>query len=261
MTNYTELQVTTPFSFLRGASHAEELVAQAKHLGLAGIAVTDRNSLAGAVRVHAAAKEAGLNCIIGARLDLVSATPGESPKDCTSYRIAAPACSLLAWPTDRAAYGNLCRLISLGQRRAGKGECLITLDDVAEFQQGLILCAVPPPGWPDDAFEAMLKAIIDRLDATPYLAATFRHDGRDKARLNRLTELEARHGTQMLATNDVHFHHPARKRLADVMACIREGTTIDEAGYLLAPHAEGHLKPRRNGAAVSRSPASHDPHQ
>jgi error-prone DNA polymerase len=252
MTNYTELQVTTPFSFLRGASHAEELVAQAKHLGLAGIAVTDRNSLAGAVRVHAAAKEAGLNCIIGARLDLVSATPGEQPEGLHVVSDPAPACSLLAWPTDRAAYGNLCRLISLGQRRAGKGECLITLDDVAEFQQGLIFCAVPPPGWPDDAFEAMLKAIIDRLDATPYLAATFRHDGRDKARLNRLTELEARHGTQMLATNDVHFHHPARKRLADVMACIREGTTIDEAGYLLAPHAEGHLKPPQEMARLFR---------
>jgi DNA polymerase III alpha subunit len=79
---------------------------------------------------------------------------------------------------------------------------------VAEFQQGLILCAVPPPGWPDDAFEAMLKVIIDRLDATPYLAATFRHDGRDKARLNRLADLEARYGTQMLATNDVHFPPP-----------------------------------------------------
>jgi DNA polymerase III alpha subunit len=204
MTNYTELQVTTPFSFLRGASHAEELVAQAKHLGLAGIAVTDRNSLAGAVRVHAAAKEAGLNCIIGARLDLVAATPDEQPEGLHVVSDPAPACSLLAWPTDRAAYGNLCRLISLGQRRAGKGECLITLDDVAEFQQGLIFCAVPPPGWPDDAFEATLKVIIDRLDATPYLAATFRHDGRDKARLNRLAELEARHGTQMLATNDVH---------------------------------------------------------
>jgi error-prone DNA polymerase len=252
MTNYTELQVTTPFSFLRGASHAEELVAQAKHLGLAGIAVTDRNSLAGAVRIHAAAKEAGLNCIIGARLDLVAATPGESPKDCTSYRI--PPLPARCWPGRRTAplTAISARLISLGQRRAGKGECLITLDDVAEFQQGLIFCAVPPPGWPDDAFEAMLKAIIDRLDATPYLAATFRHDGRDKARLNRLTELEARHGTQMLATNDVHFHHPARKRLADVMACIREGTTIGEAGYLLAPHAEAHLKGPQEMARLFR---------
>ena len=252
MTNYTELQVTTPFSFLRGASHAEELVAQAKHLGLSGIGVTDRNSLAGAVRVHAAAREAGLRCIIGARLDLAAATTGEQPEGLHVVTPPTPTCSLLAWPTDRAAYGRLTRLISLGQRRAEKGECLITLDDVAEFQQGLILCAVPPPGWPDDTFDAALKAIIERLDATPYLAATFRHDGRDKARLNRLAELETRHGTPMLATNDVHFHHPARKRLADVMACIREGVTIGEAGYLLAPHAEAHLKPPAEMARLFR---------
>ena len=130
---YTELQVTTPFSFLRGASHAEELVAQAMHLGLSGLAVTDRNSLAGA-----AAKEAGLKCIIGARLDLVESpsqsqasiigfpraktrgptaqeewTPGSSPGQAVTKELAgAPSfCSLLAWPTDRAAYGRLTRLM------------------------------------------------------------------------------------------------------------------------------------------------------
>ncbi len=249
---YTELQVTTPFSFLRGASHAEELVAQAMHLGLSGLAVTDRNSLAGAVRMHAAAKEAGLNCIIGARLDMTASAQGEAPEGLHVVSPPAPACSLLAWPTDRAAYGNLCRLISLGQRRAGKGECLITLDDVAEFQQGLIFCAVPPPGWPGEVFEATLKTIIERLEVKPYLAATFRHEGRDKARLNRLAALEARYRTPMLATNDVHFHHPARKRLADVMACIREGVTINEAGYLLAPHAESHLKPPQEMARLFR---------
>ncbi len=249
---YTELQVTTPFSFLRGASHAEELVAQAKHLGLAGIGVTDRNSLAGAVRVHAAAKEAGLRCIIGARLDLVAAVDCDMTERLHIVSRPAPACSLLAWPTDRAAYGRLCRLISLGQRRAGKGECLITLDDVAGFQHGLIFCVVPAPGWPDEGFETTLKAVTSRLDTRPYLAATVHHDGRDKARLNRLAELEARHATLMLATSDVHFHHPARKRLADVMACIREGTTINEAGYLLAPHAEAHLKGPQEMARLFR---------
>ncbi len=249
---YTELQVTTPFSFLRGASHAEELVAQARHLGLAGLAVTDRNSLAGVVRMHAAAKEADLKCIIGARLDMTASAQGETPEGLHAISAPSPACSLLAWPTDRTAYGRLTRLISLGQRRAGKGECLITLDDVAELQQGLIFCVVPPPGWPDEDFETTLKTIIDRLDVNPYLAATFRHDGRDKARLNRLAELEVRHRTPMLATNDVHFHHPARKRLADVMACIREGVTIAEAGYLLAPHAEAHLKPPHEMARLFR---------
>ncbi len=252
MSKYTELQVTTPFSFLRGASHAEELVAQAMHLGLAGLAVTDRNSLAGAVRLHAAAKEADLKCIIGARLDITASAQGETPEGLHVVLPPAPAGSLLAWAPDRTAYGRLTRLISLGQRRAGKGKCLITLDDVAEFQQGLIFCVVPPPGWPDEAFETTLRAILDRLDVKPYLAATFRHDGRDKARLNRLAGLEARYRTPMLATNDVHFHHPARKRLADVMACIREGVTAAEAGYLLAPHAESHLKPPQEMARLFR---------
>ncbi len=242
MSKYTELQVTTPFSFLRGASHAEELVAQAKHLGLSGLAVTDRNSLAGAVRMHAAAKEAGLKCIIGARLDVMAAAQGETREGLHLVSTPVPACSLLAWATNRAAYGRLTRLISLGQRRAGKGECLITLDDVAAFQHGLMFCVIPPPGWPDEGFETTLRAVLDRLDVKPHLAATVRHDGCDKARLNRLAGLERAHGTPMLATSDVHFHHPARKRLADVMACIREGVTIAEAGYLLAPHAEAHLK-------------------
>ena len=103
MTAYAELQVTTNFSFLRGGSHAEELVAQAKHLGLSAIAVTDRNTLAGVVRAHIAGKDMGLKIIIGARLDLTEGI------------------SLLCYPADRSAYGRLCTLLTLGQRRAEKG--------------------------------------------------------------------------------------------------------------------------------------------
>ncbi len=114
---YAELQVTTNFSFLRGASHADDLVMQAKALGLSAIAVTDRNSLAGVVRAHVAAKPdekgPGLRLVIGARLDLEDAP------------------SLLVYPTDRAAYGRLCRLLSEGQLKAGKGKCILTLADVA----------------------------------------------------------------------------------------------------------------------------------
>ena len=113
MTNYAELQCTSNFSFLRGASHPEEIAMQAKHLGLSAIAITDRNTLAGVVRAHAAARDAELPFIVGARLDLHQ-----------------PEISLLAYPTNRTAYGSLCRLLSLGQRRAEKGQCLVTLDDV-----------------------------------------------------------------------------------------------------------------------------------
>ncbi len=117
---YAELQVTTNFSFLRGASHGEELVAQAKALGLEAIAIADRNTLAGVVRAHVAAKEAGLRLVIGARLDLEDAP------------------SLLCFPTDRKAYGRLSRLISLGQGRAEKGKCSLFLADVTAHAKGQI---------------------------------------------------------------------------------------------------------------------------
>ena len=121
---YAELQVTTNFSFLRGASHGEELVAQAKALGLEAIAIADRNTLAGVVRAHVAAKEAGLRLVIGARLDLEDAP------------------SLLCFPTDRKAYGRLSRLISLGQGRAEKGKCSLFLADVTAHAKGQIFVAL-----------------------------------------------------------------------------------------------------------------------
>ena len=126
---YAELQVTTNFSFLRGASHGEELVAQAHALGLAAIAVTDRNTLAGVVRAHLAAKELGLKLIVGARLDLQDAP------------------SLLCLPRDRQAYGRLSRLLSLGQMRAKKGDCTLYLDDVAQHAEGQIFIALAPDEW------------------------------------------------------------------------------------------------------------------
>jgi error-prone DNA polymerase len=128
-TAYAELQVTTNFSFLRGGSHPQELVAQAKALGLSALAVTDHNTLAGVVRAHSAANVVGLKLIVGARLDLRDAP------------------SLLCLPTDRQAYGRLCRLLSLGQRRAEKGQCTLFLEDVAAYAEGQIFIALPPAEW------------------------------------------------------------------------------------------------------------------
>jgi error-prone DNA polymerase len=144
--SYAELQCTSNFSFLRGASHPEELAVQARHLGLAALAVTDRNTLAGVVRAHGAAKDAELPFVVGARLDL-------------------DRLSLLAWPTTRAAYGRLCRLLSLGQRRAGKGQCLLTLDDVCDFAEGLIFALLP------DSADHLAEVRL-RLKAPLYLAAS-----------------------------------------------------------------------------------------
>ena len=101
---YAELQVTTNFSFLRGASHPEELVVMAPALGLSGIGITDRNSLAGIVRAHLAARAIGLRLVVGCRLDFRDGSP-----------------SVLCYPTNRAAYGRLCRLLTIGKRQAGKG--------------------------------------------------------------------------------------------------------------------------------------------
>jgi DNA polymerase III alpha subunit len=119
---YVELAAASNFSFLRGASHAEELVVQAARLGLGGIAITDRNSLAGVVRGHMAAKEAGLAFAPGCRLVFIDGTP-----------------DILVWPEDRAAYGNLCELLTLGKRRAPKGECHLTLEDCFAHGRGLLM--------------------------------------------------------------------------------------------------------------------------
>ena len=127
---YAELQAVTNFSFLRGGSHAEELVDAAKALGLSAIAVADYNTLAGAVRMHIAAAPAGQPLIIGARLNLQDAP------------------SLLCFPKNRTAYGRLCRLLTLGQRRAGKGECELYLEDVAAHAEGQIFVVIPPQNHP-----------------------------------------------------------------------------------------------------------------
>ena len=117
---YAELHCKTNFSFLEGASHPDELVRRAAELGYRALAVTDRNSLAGVVRAHIAAKEVDLPLVIGAEI-----TPADAPP-------------VVLWATDRASYGRLCRLITRGRRQAPKGECVLALEDVAEFAEGLI---------------------------------------------------------------------------------------------------------------------------
>jgi error-prone DNA polymerase len=216
MTAYAELQCATNFSFLRGASHAEELVTQAKHLGLAALAITDRNSLAGVVRAYSAAKDMELKMIVGARLELDRA-------------------SLLAYPTNRAAYGRLCRLLSLGQRRAIKGQCILSLSDVCDHAEGLIFALLPQS-------VEHLPDIRRNIRAPLYLAVHRHYGGDDNARINQLAELAHEHQTPLLATNDVLYHHPSRRVLQDVLTAIREGVQVSQAGFLLQANAERYLK-------------------
>ena len=225
-TNYIELGVTTPFSFLRGASDAIELVLTALGHGMDAIGVADRNTLAGVVRMHSAAKGAGLRPLIGCRID---------PVDCPS---------LLAYPRDREAYGRLSRMLSLGKMRSPKGECDLRLSEVALHAEGIALIAMP--GDDLDAFEAALPAMAAALPkengGMRHVAAAHLYRGDDLARIERLDQMARRHGLGILATNDVHYHAPNRRPLQDVMSCIREKVTLANAGFLLNPNAERHLK-------------------
>ena len=219
---YVELGVSSPFSFLRGASDAIELVLTALPLGYDAIGIADRNTLAGVVRMHSACQGAGLKPLIGCRLDLTDAP------------------SLLAYPIDRDGYGRLSRLLSLGKMRAEKGECELSLGDVADHVEGIAFIA-----WPEDdldVFAAELPRLRDALTSLRHVAASWLYRGDDAARIERLDRLARGAGCTIVATNDVHYHAPDRRPLQDVVTCIREKTTIANAGYLLNPNAERHLK-------------------
>ena len=242
MPRYAELQVTTNFSFLRGAAHPGELVVTAAALGHQAIAITDRNSLAGIVRAHHAAKEVGSRLVVGCRLDLRDGT------------------SLLAFPEDRAAYGLLTRLLTLGKRRAPKGECHLDYADVIAHGEGQIVIVLPPadphPTLPRERGREGWGDFADRVAAAfagrAYLAAHHLYRGDDARRLARLAALGKATGLPLVATNDVLYHLPERHPLQDVLTCIREGCTISEAGYRLAANAERYLKPPQEMARLFR---------
>jgi error-prone DNA polymerase len=221
--HYAELQVTTNFSFLRGAAHPDELVLTAAALGHQAIAITDRNSFAGIVRAHHAAKQVGIRLVIGCRLDLSDGT------------------SLLAYPTDRAAYGRLTRLLTLGKRRAPKGECHLDYADVVAHGEGQIMVVLPPE-TAEMAVDFAARVAADFCGRT-YLAVHHLYRGDDMRRLASLAALGHATGMPLVVTNHVLYHLPERRPLQDVLTCIREGCTISEAGYRLAANAERHLKP------------------
>ncbi|MEA2758873.1 MAG: error-prone polymerase [Methylobacteriaceae bacterium] len=231
---YAELAVATNFSFLRGASHPEELVATAISLKLAGIGIADRNSLAGVVRAHLFLRnnkeQAGdFRVITGARLVFRDGTP-----------------DILAYPRDRAAYGRLTRLLTDGNRHAPKGECHLTRDDLFKYIDGLQLI-VMNTGEPDDA---ELLAKLSDAPGRVWLAASASYGRNMRADLARRATLARTHHLPLLATNDILMHAPERRALADVVACIREGVSLDNAGFLLEASAERHLKDSREMARL-----------
>ncbi len=263
---FAELATTTNFSFLRGASHPEELVARAAELGLSGIGVADRNTLAGVVRAHVYAREnraaiGALRVVTGARLSFVDGAP-----------------DMLAYPKDRAAYGRLCRLLTKGNLRAPKGECHLNFEDLLEHGEGLQIVAMPKDphpspsatpspacgrrdeplsriarredgrsterpmrerGWGEGPRLAQLReAFPDRL----WIGASLTYGEDMRGALAQRAALARKIGAPLLATNDVLMHGPERRALADVLACIREKTTLEAAGRLTQANAERHLK-------------------
>jgi error-prone DNA polymerase len=240
---YAELDAVSNFSFLEGGSHPGEMIAQAKHLGLSAIGIADRNTLAGVVRAHREAKRiGGMRLLIGARLVFTDGT------------------QLIVYPRDRAAYGRLCRLLSLGKSevlggdhpdRTIKGQCRLAFEQAAAHGEGLVAIA-PAPGKIDAGFGARLRAWVQAWPDRLYLGANPLGDGRDRARLNHLSRLADGVGAPMVATNAALYHHYDRRPLQDVLTCIREGTTIDQAGFRLQANAERHLKPPEEMARLFR---------
>ncbi|WP_265502009.1 error-prone DNA polymerase [Paracoccus beibuensis] len=223
MRGYAELQVTSHFSFLRGASSAEELFATAALMGIGALAVTDRNSLAGIVRAHEASKDTGVRLVVGCRLDLRCGM------------------SVLVYPTDRAAYSRLCRLLSIGKGRAGKGACHLDWADLQAHAEGLL--AVLVPDMADDTCALHLRRLRDTFCDRAYLALTLRRRPNDQLRLHDLSNLAARMRVPTVVTNDVLFHEPGRRILQDVVTAIRHNTTVDALGFRRERHADRYLKP------------------
>jgi len=220
---YAELQVTSHFSFLHGASGCAEFFATARDLGIDALAVVDRNSLAGVVQAFRAARETGVRLVVGCRLDL------------------ADGMSLLVYPTDREAYARLCRLLTIGKKRAGKGKCHLDWQDVVEWSEGLLAVLVPDKA--DDTAAFHLRRLSEVFPGRCYLALTLRRRPNDQLRLHDLSGLAARYRVPTVVTNDVLYHEPARRMLQDVVTCIRHNVTIDEAGFLRERHADRYLKP------------------
>ena len=229
--SYTELQVTTNFSFLRGASHPGELVEQSAAYGYKEIAITDRNSFAGLVRGHVAAKRKGIHIIPGCCLHLLDG-PG-----------------VLAYPTDSNAYSRLSTLLTTGNLRAEKGECHLYKEDVYQHAKGMKFIVLPPAALDetfrfDPSFTASLNEYREAFGSSLYIAASRRYRGDDSKYLYRIAQLSAEYDVPMVATNDVHYHEPGRRQLQDIVTCIREKCTIYNAGFRLHPNAERYLKPK-----------------
>jgi error-prone DNA polymerase len=242
--DYAEIGITTNFSFLRGGSDPRAYVHQASALRIPAIGIADHNTLAGVVRAYKELENPEVQykpkLLIGARIVFIDGTP-----------------DILVYPRDRAAYGRLCQLLTRGKRgddieRIEKGECHLKLDDLLEFSQGqLLVMTLPHRFEAAGALKVLARLKESRADGV-WLAASLLYRGDDRRRLARLHHLAAKAKVPLLATNEVLYHHPARRPLQDVLTCIREKTTIEVIGKRLEANAERYLKPAGEMARLFR---------
>lgn len=224
MTGYAELCATSNFTFLKGASHPDEIVSQSAALELDAISITDINTFSGVVRAHATAKEIGLRFVVGTRLRFVDGTP-----------------DIICWPTDRDAYGRLCKVLTRGKRRAKKGKCILTREDALRIGQGQLFAVMPNDPYAPTIAET-LNDFRAAFPTSVWLAAVRRFRDDDRRVLNQLAETAHCTEVPLLATNDILYHIPERRKLANIVHCIREHCTVFNAGKKLEAHAERHLK-------------------
>ena len=223
---FAELAAATNFSFLRGASHPEEMVARAAELGLAGLGIADRNTLAGVVRAHVFARENARG--VGGHARRRRRAARLPRRDARPPRLSR----------DRAAYGRLCRLLTKGNLRAPKGECWLDLADALAFAEGLQVVAMPGGKTARAQLEQLREAFGERL----WIGASLDLWRDMRGALARSAALARKLRAPLLAVNDALMHVPERRPLADVVACIREGVTLEAAGRLTQANAERHLK-------------------
>ncbi|MEH2483770.1 error-prone DNA polymerase [Nitrobacteraceae bacterium AZCC 2146] len=228
--DYAEIGITTNFSFLRGGSHPQDYVHQASKLRIPVIGIADHNTLAGVVRAYKELENPEVlykpKLLIGSRLIFSDETP-----------------DILVYPTGRAAYGRLCQMLTRGKRAADKGECHLVLADLLEFSEGQLLVLTLPHRFESAAALRVLDQLQHSRADGVWLAASILYRGDDKRRLARLQCIAATARVPLLATNEVLYHHPARRPLQDVLSCIREKTTIEGIGKKLEANAERFLKP------------------
>jgi error-prone DNA polymerase len=228
--DYAEIGITTNFSFLRGGSHPQDYVREASKLQIPVIGIADHNTLAGVVRAYKELENPKVlykpKLLIGARLIFMDETP-----------------DILVYPADRAAYGRLCQLLTRGKRVADKGECHLTLADLLEFSEGQLVVLTLPHRFETAGALRVLDQLRRSRAEGVWLAASVLYRGDDKRRLARLQRIAATARVPLLATNEVLYHHPARRPLQDVLSCIREKATIETIGKKLEANAERFLKP------------------